>query len=316
MIRGIFHNLSKFRIPTILGLGIILTGIAAGVFLVLKDQPFFAKAELNAKPEPIVSNVLSDSVTISFLTDAPLPAFITFGISSADEQNIKDDRDGDNPPTARQIHYFTIKNLQSETNYQYKVHVGRYTSDVISFKTARQESLQNGFNPVIGTVSFNNAPLDQGVVYLAISDADVQSALITNNGNFLIPLTFMRKLDLSDVYIPENPTPAKLTIKTPQDQSTVLFNIKPSDNTLINVINLGDTVDLTNSTPIPTVTPKPNQTSPITFDLNGDGLINSADNAILLKNFGKNPENKKADLDLDGDVDDDDLKLMSAQINQ
>lgn len=309
--RAIFQNLARFRIPTLLGLGLILTGIITGVFLVLKDQPFFAKAQLNTKPEPVVSNVFSDSVTISFLTDTPLPAFVTFGLSSADEQNVKDDRDTNTPPTPRQIHYFTLKNLTSETQYHYKIHVGDYSSDTLTFKTAKQESLQNGFNPVIGTVSFNDAPLNQGLVYLAVSDADIQSALITNNGNFLIPLTFMRKSDFSDVYIPENPTAAKLTITSPQGQSTVLFKIKPSDNTLLDVIKLGDTLDLTEKTP----TPKPSQI-PTSFDLNGDGFINTADNAILLKNFGKNPGNKKADLDQDGDVDDDDLKLMSAQINR
>ncbi len=309
--RAIFQHLAKFRIPTLLGLGLILTGIIAGVFLVLKDQPFFAKADLNTKPEPIVSNVLSDSVTISFLTDAPLPAFVTFGVTSAREQNVRDDKDTDTPPAPRQIHYFTLKNLESETNYQYKINVGGYISDALPFKTAKKESLQNGFNPVIGTVSFNKAPLNQGLVYLAISDADIQSALITNNGNFLIPLTFMRKLDLSDVYIPENPTSAKLTISSPQGQSTILFKIKPSDNTLVDVIELGDTTDVTENLSTPKPSPIPGN-----FDLNGDGFINTADNAILLKNFGKNPENKNADLDRDGDVDGEDLKLMSAQINR
>lgn len=308
---AILHYLSKFRIPTLLGLGLILTGIIAGVFLVLKDQPFFTKASPNIKPEPIVTNTTNSSVTISFTTDIPLPAFITYGLNSASEQNIGDDRDNNAPPTPRQTHYFTIKNLSEDSNYKYQISAGGYTSGVLSFKTAKKESLQNGYNPVIGTVSFNKAPVKEGLVYLAIANADIQSALITDNGSFLIPLTFMRKLDLSDVFVPENPTPAKLTISSPSGKSSVLLYVKPSDNTLVDIIQLGTDQDLTEKTPRPKPSPQP-----ANFDLNADGQVNAADNAILLKNFGKNPADKRTDLDGDGDVDDSDLKLMSEQINQ
>ncbi|MBI2017559.1 hypothetical protein HYS92_00765 [Candidatus Daviesbacteria bacterium] len=311
----ILQKFSKFRIPTFLGLGIILAGIITGVFLILKDQqPFFAKADLNFKPEPIVTNILSDSVTISFKTEASIPAFINYGINSIEENGTRDDRDTDKPPAPRQIHYFTIKNLQPDTAYQYRVTVGKSKFEIQPpFKTAKAETLQNGFNPIIGTVLSGNTPLNEGLVYLTIANAKPQSALVKNNGNFLIPLTFIRKEDLSDVLVPEDKTPAKLTIISAEGEAMVLLPLK-ADSDILDAIRLGDKLDLTDPNPSPTPDISPKEI--ITFDLNGDGQINAADNAIILKNFGNNPSNKKADLDGNGKVDNEDLKIMAEKISE
>lgn len=315
--KQLLQKFSKFRIPTLLGISLIFAGIFAGVFLILKDQPFFAKADIDINPEPTITNILSDSATISFKTEVPIPAFINYGITSTDEKETRDDRDVDKPPTPRQIHYFTIKNLQPDTNYQYKITAGKSISEILTFKTAKVESLQNGFSPVIGTVLSGNAPLKEGVAYLAMTDSVTQSALIKNNGTFLIPLSFVRKNDLSDVLLPKDLTPAKLTIVSTEGEAVVLFPLKPSDNTL-NLIKLGDNLDLTNTDKL--LKPLASPTSTINFDLNEDGQVNTADNAIILKNFGKNPANKKADLAgpkgvPDGIVDNLDLKLMSEKIS-
>lgn len=315
--KQLLQKLSKFRIPTLLGISLIFAGIFAGVFLVLKDQPFFAKADINVKPEPTITNILSDSVTISFKTEVPVPAFINYGITSTDEKETRDDRDTNQPPTPHQVHYFTIKNLQPDTNYQYKITAGKSISEILTFKTAKVESLQNGFSPVIGTILSDNVPLKEGVAYLAMADSVTQSALIKNNGNFLIPLSFVRKIDLSDVLLPEDLTPTKLTVISTKGEAVVLFLLKPSNNTL-NLIKLGDNLDLTNIDQLPKPLVSPSST--INFDLNKDGQVNTADNAIILKNFGKNPANKKADLIgpngiPDGIVDNLDLKLMSEKIS-
>ena len=48
-------------------------------------------------------------------------------------------------------------------------------------------------------------------------------------------------------------------------------------------------------------------------DLNGDGVIDTADLAILMGNFGQSGSNPRGDLNGDGRVDDLDLNLFSAQ---
>lgn len=305
---------SKFRIPTLLGLGIILAGIITGVMLVLRNQNLISFAAPDVSAQQInITNITSTSASISFQTSVDSPAFLTYGINSPAEKTILDERDSKRPQS-RKIHYFTLKDLKKETNYQYKITTGKKTSDVLNFQTSKAESVQNGFSPVIGSVTSGGKVVDEGLAFILISGAVIQSALI-KNGSFLIPISYIRKSDLSDTFIPSEKLTAKLTIVSNQGEANILFILKPSDNSLP-TLKIGQNLDLTSTQTSPILTPTPPTNVLNKFDLNGDGFINTADNAMVLKNFGKNPQDKRADLDKDGDVDKDDLDLMAKQINQ
>lgn len=313
--------INKFKIPTLLGLGLIVAGITSGVLLVVKDKVFFTQASPNLAPQNItISNIEDTQVTISWQTSTPNPSSVTFGMKNPQEQTVLDDRDTQTPK-AYSLHYFTIKNLLPDTTYLFKIISGKFISQVQTFKTAKTASFQNGFGPVIGIVFDGENPLEAGVVYLSISDATAQSAVIKNLGNFLIPISLIRKGDLSDVFQPKIGDVAKLTIISDKGESTVLFKIKPQ-GTILPPIDLGQSIDLTTSefpaTPLPPSTQELNR-----FDLNGDKQINAVDYSEMLLNFSKNPKDeqsstayKKADLNGDGAVDKKDLDLFVKQINQ
>ena len=294
---------SRFRIPTLLGLVIILVGIIAGVFLVYKDTSLISKAAPDVKAQNIsVTNILDSSATISFETGVDITSFITFGINSADEKTILDDRDSKNFQP-RKIHYFTIKSLIPNTIYQFKITTGKHSSEILKFQTAKTETQQNGFSPVIGSVLSSGKPVSDGVVYLILSETITQSALL-KNGNFLIPLSLMRKKDLSDTFIPNNAS-AKITVISNGGEANLLFKLNSSNNTLP-PINIGENKDIIDN----------NTIDLRIYDLNNDGQVNATDNAIVLKNFGKNPKDKRTDFNKDGVVDQNDLDLISEQINR
>lgn len=263
----------KFKIPTILGLSIIILGIIAGVFLTLTEQIFTSKASLSINAENItLTNVTDDSVTISWQTLSPTTSFITFGQTNPNEQTILDDRDSKTSPKIHAIHYITIKNLLPKTSYQYKILSGKITSEVKNFTTAAPLTTQTGFRPIIGSVLDGDQPLDEGIIYLSIADAAIESSLIKNSGNFLIPISQIRKLDLSDSFPLTADTIAKLTIVSAKGQTTALFKLKDSEKGLP-PIKLGEDLDLTGVEDVDK------------YDLNNDGKINATDNAILLQNL-------------------------------
>lgn len=306
---------SKFKIPTLLGLAIIILGIIVGVFLVLREQVFTSHATPDVTPENItISNVSDTEATISWETSSPIFSFITYGQTNPDEQTALDVRDSspkNGSSKLHSMHYFTLKNLLPKTIYQYKIISGKKSSDLQKFTTAAPLSQQSEFSPIIGSVIDKDKPLSEGIVYLSIADATTQSALINSSGNFLISLSQIRKADFSDRFILSPETVVKLTIVSSDGQSNALFTLAAAEKNLP-PIKLGADIDLTNIIPSP---------SPATgdlniYDLNNDGKINSADNAVLLQNFGKNPQNKKADINKDGVVDIKDLSLMAKQINQ
>lgn len=295
---------TKFKIPTLLGLAVILVGIAIGVFLVLREQTFISGAteDVEITGDVTFSNMSDDSVAISWQTNKPVAQFITFGQNNVNEHVVLDDKDSKSPQSYT-THHFTLKNLLPKTIYQFKI-VPDKNPSIRTFETVSVPTTQTGFTPVIGNVLDNDMPLKEGIAYLSIAGADIQSSPIKSSGTFLIPISKMRKSDFSDIYPLADGTIAKLTIVSDKEQAQILFRLKSSSNTLP-PLRAGETLDLTENL----------TQQPIVYDLNGDGCINAADHAIILENFGDNPADARADLNKDGVVDDKDLELISLQIN-
>lgn len=301
---------NKLKMPTILGLGIIILGIISGVFLTLREQVFTSSASPSANPQNItLANISDTEVSISWQTSIPITSFISFGKIGPNEATALDDRDTNPPaggPTPYLIHYVTIKNLTPKTTYLYKIISGKLSSQIDRFTTAAPLTPQTGFRPIIGSVLDGNKPLEEGTAYLSITDATTQSAQVVSSGNFLIPISQIRKIDISENFPLTEDTLAKLTVISPKGQATALFKLKDSQFGLP-PLKLGQDLDLTD---IETGQDLKK------YDLNEDGKINAADNAIILESSVNNPTNTKADLNRDGRVDQKDLDLMAEKINQ
>lgn len=296
------HFINKFKIPTLLGLTIITTGIGIGIFLVLKEQTFISGASPDIDPFDITfSNISENSVALSWQTNTEVASFVIFGQSNPNEQIALEDSDKDKPKPHK-IHYATLKNLLPKTAYQLQIISGKKPHEVLTFETAPPPTIQTGFAPIIGTVLDDNKPITEGVVYLSIAGAGIQSSPIKPSGTYLIPVSQIRKSDLSDTYPLNAGQAGKLTVISNKGKAQILFKLKLSSNDMPPV-KAGENIDLT----VP---------QPIIYDLNGDGQVNAADNAIILQNFGSNPKEKRADLNSDGLVNQEDLDLISKQINQ
>jgi hypothetical protein len=309
--------INKFKMPTILGLGIIFLGLASGVYLVLKDQVLLSQAAPNIAPQNVTfSNITDTQTVVSWQTNSPVPSFITFGQESPTEQTALDDRD--TSPNPHLIHYATLKNLLPKTKYQLKIVSGKNTSAIFQFETSAPLTSQTEFTPIIGSVINGNMPLDEGVIYLSLSEATTQSALIKKGGSFLIPISQIAKADLSNTFTLVDDMPAKLTVHSASKETSIQFTLKAGLAPIPPII-LGQNIDLTTANGTPQPKSDSSQASLTIndlnkYDLNNDGKINAADNAIILLNFGKNPKNKKTDLNGDGKVDQKDLDLISQEL--
>lgn len=268
-------TLIKFKIPTLLGLGVIVVGIGVGVFLVLREQVFLSSAAPSQTPQNIqISNIEDSQVSISWQTSSPSLGFVSFGQNNTSDETVLDDRDT-RQPQSHLVHYVTLKNLIPKTTYQYKIISGKITTKILNFTTASEASTQTNFRPVIGTVLNGEKPLDEGIAYVAIPGASLQSALVKNQGNFLIPLS-----KLEDV---NDNTEAKVTIISANGEASAIFNLK-TDGVNLPVLKIGQRLDLT----APAFTPTPSPTTNLKlYDLNGDGKVNAADYSIAQKNKDK-----------------------------
>ena len=247
--------LEKFRIPTLLGLFVLIGGLAAGVYLTMQNQILTTRATLATSPKSItITNIEDQSVTISWQTDTSISGFVTFS-SGGTNQTALDDRDGVTP-TTRATHHVTLSNLIPETKYQYKIVSGKYTTAVSEFQTDKSSS-ETGFKPIIGSVLSGENPLAEGIVYLQINGTAVKSSVIKSLGNFVIPLTNLT---------PVIGAPAKLiVISEGMEQASATFTMKDNGEP-IGPLKIGRDLNLTDALGIAE-----------DKDKNKDGVVNSFD---------------------------------------
>lgn len=243
--------LENLRIPTLLGLFVLVLGLGATIYLTGQNLNLSTKAAPEENPKNIlVTNIDDSSATISWQTDSNTTGFVTFGIGSAN-QTVLDDRDNDSPQP-RITHHVSLKNLDPQTTYQFKTHSGKISSAPAEFTTSSQFE-SNGFKPIIGSVLDDNRPEIGGILYLQIDGAITQSSVIKSLGNFIIPISKIRSLDLKNL-TPSLGSSAKLVVYSDNGQTgSATITIENSDKPFI--LKVGQNLDLTNTLGIATPAP-------------------------------------------------------------
>lgn len=301
---------TKLRIPTLLGLAIIILGTAAGVYGVLRQETTNSNVYAQEIPQNIViTNVTQESVTVSWQTPVPTLGYITFGKNSTNEQTALDERDKESTKQHK-LHYVNLQGLDPEATYQFKIVSGRFVSqESLRLTTAATDVSQNGFKPVIGNVVLEDEPLLEGIIYLSVDDMNDQSALLGSFGSFIIPISLAQKVDLSGIFQPNSGTSGKLKVISEDGGiASATFNFA-KDSEPLGTLKIGTNINFT-AAQEPSPSPKPAGSPRVRFDLNEDGILNASDYSIMLSNLGRNPKDKRTDLNSDEVVDQKDLKIM------
>src|SRR3989344_8406201 len=112
------------RIPTLLGILLIAIGIGITTYLVKSGVILTIKADPTDTAQNIrISNVTDKSFTVSFTTEALVIGSINFGKDKNLGQTALDDRD-QGVLKEHKIHYVSVKNLDSSTNYYFSITSG------------------------------------------------------------------------------------------------------------------------------------------------------------------------------------------------
>jgi hypothetical protein len=193
------------RLPTIVGLLLVLAAIAGGVLLIKKGPNLFLRAAPELTPSQIkITNINDTSFTISWITDEETTGFIKYGLDKNPNFTANDDRDQLSGETESFLtHHATAKNLKPNTTYYFKIGSGGKIFDnngqVYQIKTAPIISSSPPANDVAyGTiVDQNNNPVEGAIVYLSLANANPASTLSKSSGSWVIPLNLIRSADLS-----------------------------------------------------------------------------------------------------------------------
>lgn len=242
----------QFRLPTLLGLLVLVLGTAAGVVLVQNRQIFRTTAAPGEVPQKIRTTDTTDtSFTVSWITDEPTTGFVAYGTSTSLGQASQ----GTESST---IHYIQVKNLKPNTSYFFKIGSGKNTFDnqgsPYQVKTGPTLATPPPTDIIFGSVTAaSGRVVPRAIVLATLPGATTVSGLTTAEGKFSISLSTARTTNLSS-YAAYNPQSEKFEILVQADadqkDQTATAKVLTGGARPVPPITLGKNHDFTNLPPL------------------------------------------------------------------
>lgn len=294
-------SILKKRIPTIIGLLVLFSGVFGGIYLVNSRKTSVDESSLT--PVNVrITNVADNKFSVSWTTPSSSPAKILYGkVGEALSSEAHDDRDTLSSEQASYLtHHVTVKDLQPNTQYAFRIAAGEksvqfdnngtpYTVNTGLVLTATPPA-----ETVYGEAQQSSTlPADGSLVYVEIPGAVALSTLVKSSGSWTVPLSIARTIDLSSyaIYDSKN-TQINITINNGRQRSTASILITNSspvptmvlgqsyDFSTIPVASLDDTGEATDSGDLIADVPE----TPGIFNIDSLGDIATASGEVTILN--------------------------------
>jgi len=187
------------KIPTLLGLLIIMVGVGITTYLVQTGVIVVGKASPSYNPEDIrITNVSDTSFTVSYMTKDTVLGSVSYGTEKTLGSVALDDRD---QPTGNitpyTIHSITVRNVKPTTKYFFAITSGQTTflnqSTPFEVTTATAPVRPLSQLPLTGkVVTADGTALPEAIMYIKIPAAQTLSVLVKPDGNYTLPLNAIR----------------------------------------------------------------------------------------------------------------------------
>jgi len=183
------------RIPTILGIIVLIGGLISGILLVGKPQNLLTKAGPTSVPKNVrVSNRRAESVTISWTTDVPVTGLLKYSDNpsnlSLPGADVRDQISGE--AGLFTTHYVVLTNLEANKTYYFEIVSGSasYNDDGRPYQVRTGVKTSLGAEDIIsGKIISNKGQGVEGViVYVEIDGGETLSTLTKSGGDWRLNL--------------------------------------------------------------------------------------------------------------------------------
>lgn len=187
------------RIPTVVGLLILLGGLVAGVILVNNRQNIGTKAGPTASPKNVkITNLSANTYSVSWTTDTPVTGFLKYsenpGKITTPAGDIRDQISG----TAQSYtsHYVNVSSLKPDTTYYFLIGSGpqTYNDEGKPFQVRTGPQVIPPPEDVITgkVVSAVGEPSNGAIVYVDIEGGQTLSTVTKTDGTWRLNLASTR----------------------------------------------------------------------------------------------------------------------------
>lgn len=246
---NIKKDLMKKRIPTMVGLGVLVVGLVVGVIFLGTGPGIFApRASAETTPSKIkLTNVTDTGFTVSFYTSLATPGFIKYGTdSNSIKSQTGDDRDQLSGTVGDyKLHHITVRGLKPSTSYYYILGTGTRSSfdnNGVPFmvKTASRGGAPSAAKTAYGNVLTSSGSPDNGaIVYATLPGAGEMSSLVKSSGSWAIPLSNARQSDGSGYATVQETDDLTLFVQGTSPSLTSNLSVKVSDSQPVADIIIG-----------------------------------------------------------------------------
>lgn len=187
------------RIPTALGVLILLGGLVAGVILVNNRQGLITKAGPTEAPKNVkISNKGSNTFTVSWTTDTPVTGYLKYSENPAKINtpagDIRDQISGSSQGYTN--HYINVTGLNPDKTNYLMVGSGSqlYDDSGKPFEVRTGQSVISPSEDVISgkVVGADGSPINNAIVYVEVEKGQTLSAMTKTDGTWRLNLALSR----------------------------------------------------------------------------------------------------------------------------
>jgi hypothetical protein len=177
------------KLPTIIGIFILILGIVSGVFLINSNQTFKIGADVDVVPNDIkVTNITDSQATITWVTAKESSGFVKWGTSQGSLSKVALNETNEKSL----VHSINILGIEAGKQVFFKINSGGKDFDNNGtpwlFNTLGSPIVSGNLPVASGTIlNETNSTPAKALVYITINGKTV-SSLTSSQGNFVIPL--------------------------------------------------------------------------------------------------------------------------------
>lgn len=223
------------KIPSILGLIILIGGVFVGVVLNNNGTNVVSKASGDCVPKnQQITNITDNSVSISFITESECLSNLSVNNQIIENNAVVNDT------KKSKIHYFDVSNLEDNKEYKYTIISDgkNYNESLYQFKTAQKpESPIPSSNLAWGRVFTPDLKAaSKVIVFINISGASPLSALVTSSGNWNISLVNSFDESLTNRFTPDKNTAEEIIVVDNEKNTTQISSNTSQNNPTPDII--------------------------------------------------------------------------------